>query len=195
MKFFTSDIHFSDENTFKVDNRPFKNVKKYNQFVIKQFNKVAKKDDIIYVIGDSIDCDNEKSNQFFEALKYVKKIKANVILIIGNNEERAIKYFFNNDFEKFKKHCIDLGYKDVLKDCYLSFGGYNFYLTHKPKDFKSDYFNLFGHVHRGSGIYKSFGLNVGTDLNHFRPYSENDILELIKFKSKYWDNDDDINIR
>ena len=76
MKFFTSDIHFSDENTFKVDNRPFKNVKKYNQFVIKQFNKVAKKGDIIYVIGDLIDCDNEKSNQFFEALKYVKKNKS-----------------------------------------------------------------------------------------------------------------------
>ena len=59
-------------------------------------------------------------------------------------------------------------------------GGNEFFLTHKPSDYNSDYTNLFGHVHAAGGIYYPFGLNVGCDLHHFRLLSEHDIFHLLK---------------
>ena len=44
------------------------------------------------------------------------------------------------------------------------------------------------------GIYKSFGFNVGCDLNHFKLYSENDIKQLLKMKSLYWDKDENLKL-
>ena len=105
MLYFTSDIHFNDEETLKMDNRPFKNSKKFGRHIIKTWNKQAKKHDTIYVIGDFVDCDGEGFDSWKKSILYVKKVNASVILIIGNNEQRVIKYFFNNNFENFKMYC------------------------------------------------------------------------------------------
>ena len=59
MKYFISDIHFSDEMTMKLENRPFKSVHKYDKHIIKMINKKATKNDDLYVIGDFFDCDDE----------------------------------------------------------------------------------------------------------------------------------------
>ena len=104
MKFFTSDLHFGDDKTLKVDNRPFKNSKDFDKFIIKLWNKQAKKSDVIYVIGDFIDCDGEGHNSWEKTIKYVKKINAKVVLIMGNNEERVVKYFFGGNFDEFKNY-------------------------------------------------------------------------------------------
>ena len=39
---------------------------------------------------------------------------------------------------------------------------------------------------------KSFGLNVGIDLNYFRPFSETEILRILKQKREWMDNDPNI---
>ena len=54
--------------------------------------------------------------------------------------------------------------------------------------------NLFGHIHRSGGLYKSFGFNVGCDLNHFRLYSEDDIMNLIQMRDRFWINDINVNL-
>lgn len=195
MIFFTSDSHFLDETTFKIDNRPFKNVNECDKFIIKTWNHQAKKDDTIYVIGDFVDCDNENSTSWRTALTYVKKIKANVVLITGNNEDRIIKHFFNNSFEDFRAYCLQLGFKEVYKNLEISFNKQNFYLVHKPKDYKPGVINLFGHMHRGGGIYKSFGFNIGCDLNHFRLYSTEDIQFLLYLKKDFWDKDENVKLK
>ena len=51
MIYFTSDIHFDDLDTLVNDNRPFKSTKQFDKYIIKTFNKQAKKEDTIYVIG------------------------------------------------------------------------------------------------------------------------------------------------
>lgn len=73
MIFFTSDSHFCCETVFRRDKRPFKNVGESDKFIIKTWNKQAKKDDIIYFIGDF--CSYGSNSQFLyeKALKYVKK--------------------------------------------------------------------------------------------------------------------------
>ena len=194
MRFFTSDIHFGDEFTLKVDARPFVSTKKFDKFILKIWNKQARKGDTIFVVGDFVDCDGAEHDGWKKTIGYVKKVKADVVLIIGNNEERIIKYFFDNDFESFKKYCLSLGFKDVVKDMEISFCGRDFFMTHKPVDKKEGVINLFGHIHRSTGIYRPFGFNIGCDNNHFRLYSEKDIMKLVQKKHEYWDKDQNLRL-
>jgi len=194
MFYFTSDVHFNDEDTLLNDNRPFKNTKEFDKYIINMRNKKVKKDDIIYVIGDFVDCNGQGHDSWRKSIKYVKKIKANVILVMGNNEDRVVKHYFDNDFEKFREYCLSIGFTDVRKHLVLRFNKKDFYLVHKPIDHNSYMINLFGHIHRSGGIYKPFGLNVGCDLNHFRLYSEKDIEFLLYMKSTYWDKDKNVNL-
>lgn len=192
MYFFTSDIHFNDDSTLKVDKRPFKSAKEFDKFVIKTWNKQAKKGDTIFVVGDFIDCDDETCVNWKKSIHYAKKIKADIVLVCGNNEDRVIKYFFNNNFEAFKQYCLSLGYKEVYKNLTISFANHDFYLVHKPRDHKEGIINLYGHIHRSGGLYKPFGYNVGCDLNHFRLFTEQDILDMIEMQEKYWDKSEDL---
>lgn len=192
MYYFSSDTHFGDKGTLVMDMRPFKNAKQFDRYVIKTWNKQTTKDDTIFIVGDFIDCDGPGCDSWKKTLKYVKKLKAKVVLIIGNNEQRVIKYYFNNSFEDFKTHCLNLGFKDVCQNLQIHMFKQNFYLTHKPKNHNPNMLNLYGHIHRSGGIYKPFGFNVGCDLNHFRLYSEKDIQQLIDMKNDYWDTDQNI---
>lgn len=194
MFFFTSDTHFYNEADLIHDFRHFKNAKKFDKFVIKTWNKQAKKDDTIFVIGDFVDCDGEGYDGWEKALSYVKKIKAQVVLIMGNNEDRVVKYYFDDNYENFRNYCLQLGFKDVQKNMTINFNGQDFFLTHKPINYKKGVFNLFGHMHRSGGLYKPFGINVGCDLNHFWLYSEKDIQYLMHMKEKYWDKDKNLNM-
>ena len=194
MLYFTSDVHFNDKDTLINDNRPFKTTKQFDKYVIKTWNKQVSKNDTIYVIGDFIDCNNDSDENWRDSILYVKRINANVILIMGNNEDRVVKYFFNNDFDKFREFCLSAGFKEVYKSLDLSFMDKDFYLVHKAINYKKGVINLFGHSHRSCGLYKPFGLNIGCDLNHFRLYSESDIKHMLGMKEKYWDNDKNLNM-
>lgn len=193
MNFFTADIHFCDESTMRSDNRPFKSVKEYDNFTIKQWNKVAKKGDTIYVVGDLLDCDGPNSKEWEQGLKLIKKINADIILIIGNNEQRVIKMFFNNNYNDFVKACKEHGIKEVYKNHDLEFANYKFHLTHQIKDGKKNRTNLFGHTHLCSGLYHPYGLCVSCDLNHFRLFTEEIILGYLKRKTNYWEPDENCN--
>ena len=113
----------------------------------------------------------------------------NVILIMGNNEQRVMKDYFGNRFEPFKKYCKELGFYDVKKEEYLKIGRLKLYLNHYPSKHKEGYLNLFGHIHRTTGLWKPFGLNMDCDLNYFYLYSQKDIENLNALKVKFWDKD------
>ena len=194
MNFFTSDLHFGSENTITFDNRPFKNCKHFEKHIIKQWNKTATSNDTIYVVGDLVDCHSQTDNSCLNKLRIAKKIKANVVLIWGNNEERIIKYFFNNSFEKFKKYCLECGFKDVFQNHIITIDKTKLYLVHKPKHHNPEMLNLFGHSHKAMGLYKSFGFNIGCDLNNYNLYNEQDILSLIQRKKQFWDKDDNLKL-
>ena len=192
MKFFTSDLHFGSDDTIKLDKRPFKNSKIFEKQTIKSWNKVAGKNDIIFVIGDLVDCHSKDNRSCVEKLSLVKKVKAKIFLILGNNEERIIKYFFDNDFESFRNYCLSIGFLDVKKEEDLSICSQSFHLVHKPKHRKEGVINLFGHSHKAMGLYKSFGFNIGCDLNNYQLYSERDIQFLLDKKQTYWDKDENL---
>ena len=194
MNYFSSDLHLSDLSTLKVDMRPFKSTKHFDRYIIKTWNKQAKKGDTIYVVGDFIDCDGAEHDGWKKSIYLVKKLKADVILIMGNNEDRIVKYFFSENYEAFKNFCLSVGFKDVYKNLNLKIKDIEFHLTHKPLDCNMNMLNLFGHTHRSGGLYKPFGFNIGCDINHFRLYSEDDIFHLIDLKEKFWKKDKHLNM-
>ncbi len=193
MNFFTADIHFCDESTMRSDNRPFKSVKEYDKFTIKQWNKVAKAGDTIYVVGDLLDCDGPDSREWEQGLKLIKKIKANIVLIMGNNEQRIVRLFFDNDYDQFVKVCKSYGIKEVYKNLNIEFAGKKFHLVHQIKDGVKNRINLFGHTHLCLGVYHPYGLCVSCDLNHFRLFTEEILLGYLQRKKDYWEPDENCN--
>lgn len=195
MYFFTSDVHFGDAQMLKMENRPFKSLKDFDDFIFTVWNEQAGEGDTIFAIGDWLDCDDKSSSLWKYSIDFPKRLRADVVLITGNNEDRVINFFFDGDFEKFRQVCLENGFKDVKRFDDISFGGHDFHLIHKPKDYKAGVLNLFGHTHRASGIYMPFGFNVCLDLNHFRLLTEDDILSYIDTKNKYWDDDENLLLR
>lgn len=194
MYFFTSDIHFGNSENLILENRPFKTVKAFDNFVIKMFNRQAKKDDIIYVIGDFVDCDGKGCDSWKKAIYNVNKINAKVVLVMGNNEDRIVDNFYDGDYDKFRNYCLSVGFYDVVKDTVVEINNKKFYLVHRPIYYKKEYINLFGHIHREGGIYRPYGFNVCLDLNNFMLYSTDDIETLLERKRIYWDKDKDLNM-
>ena len=193
MEFFTADIHFSDPKTLKEDNRPFKTIKEYDNFIIKNFNKTAKKGDTIYVVGDLLDCNGPNTHEWLNGLKLIKKIKADVVLIMGNNEQRVVKLFFNGNYQMFVDACKSFGVKEVYKSLEIKCWGKRFNLVHEISKGKKNKFNLFGHTHLCSGLYHPYGLCVSTDLNHFRLYTKEILEGYMERKRDYWEQDPNTN--
>ena len=182
MRFFTADSHFTlvdYKDTIKRDFRPFKTVKQMNKTMIKLWNKQAGKDDIIYHLGDFSNFNKFDNESYKTTYKFVKKLKAKVVLILGNNEEYIIHFVYNDNYEEFKKFLLDMGFYDVIRDgMYMDIQGKKFYLNHLPSNHKDDAINLFGHIH-GTVFVKKYGFNVGVDNHYFKLFSEDDILELV----------------
>lgn len=172
--FFTSDTHFSSNRVIKLHLVPFENVEQMNYELVKRWNSVVSKNDIVYHLGD------------FGEYDYVKKLNGHIILILGNYEiadMRKNKLTFKEFKDKLKK----IGFYDVIeKSSKIKTDKYEIYLTHKPVDCKSNMINLFGHVHTLKPINKS-GLNVATTYFNFCPVSLKEIENKINFIKNFAD--------
>lgn len=192
MNYFTADTHFLNEHILIRENRPFQNAIEFKDSILKLWNSQVNIDDTIYCLGDWLNYGKDDTTSWESSIKLSTQLKCPVILIIGNNEERVIFNKFNNSFNRFKAYAINSGFKNVFQEKYLTMRLKTFYLNHYPRNHKDNYINLFGHTHRGTGLYKPYGLNVGCDLNHFQLFSETEIFRLLQEKENYCDNDVDI---
>ena len=189
--FFTADTHFGLKDTKGVlqrDFRPFKTLTEMNETIINLWNTQVSDDDVIYHLGDFVNFNYTDIDSYQECFKLVQKIKAKVILILGNNEKRLLDERFGGDFEKFKSYLLECGFFDVYKhDVSLSLRGVEIYLTHKPIDHKEGVVNLFGHIHGGCFI-KKYGFNVGIDCHYLGLFSEDEIFNLIENRKLFDEN-------
>lgn len=80
MNYFIADTHFNHENIIKYCNRPFKDSKEMNEYIVNKWNSIVRKDDIVYHLGDvgfgSTD----------ELKELVGRLNGTKILIRGNHD-------------------------------------------------------------------------------------------------------------
>ncbi len=172
--FFTSDTHFSSDRVIKFHLVPFENVEQMNYELVKRWNSVVSKDDVVYHLGD------------FGEYNYIKRLNGKVILILGNYEVADMKRQ-KLSFNQFKKQLKSIGFYDVVeKNLKIKIDNFEIFLTHKPIDCNKEMINLFGHVHTLKPVSKS-GFNVATTYFDFFPVSLKQMENKINFIKNYAD--------
>jgi len=192
---FTADTHFGKDSNDIIyrEMRPFAGIAEYTAAQVRIWNEQAAPEDTIYVVGDFCNY-NSFEKDYVSGLAVSRRVNAHLILITGNQEDRVIRDHFGGDFERFRAWCLgsDLfRFVDIRKNDYVELCGQKFFLTHAPVNHDPECLTLFGHTHRGSGLWKPYGFNVGTDLKHFMLFSEDDIRNLLGQKT-WWDKDADM---
>lgn len=81
MFYFISDLHLGNGGILHWAHRPFKDVQEMNAGLIERWNSVVKDTDTVIHLGD------------FGSFKYAKKLKGNIIYIVGNHDHKIWKKF------------------------------------------------------------------------------------------------------
>ena len=128
--FLIGDTHFSHFNIIKYCNRPFDDAKQMNEELIKNWNSVVSKHDIVYVLGDFALCGKE------EIIKVTQQLNGRKRLILGNHDKASLETYYRAGFEYVYNHPI------ILEDFYI--------LSHYPQTYVQKdglYANIFAPVH------------------------------------------------
>ena len=102
--FLTSDTHFWHRKIMLPEycNRPFSSVEEMNETMIKNWNNVVSKDDLVYHLGDFAFCGSGKITEIMQQLK------GRIILIKGNHDfDKKEKYQRLGFFDVLSYHIID----------------------------------------------------------------------------------------
>lgn len=84
MIYFTADWHIGHKNILKLDpNRPFGEISHHDETIINNYNKIVKKDDTCYILGDLC------WNQSYESYKSIlSRLNGNKYVILGNHDNK-----------------------------------------------------------------------------------------------------------
>lgn len=127
-----SDLHFGHVNVIKYSNRPFSDVDEMNKELIKKWNNVVSKDDLVYVLGDFT-----LFHRLDKIKEYTQALNGRKILIMGNHDTRKPKDY------------IEAGFIQATKKPIMVEPGV--ILMHEPfsddKLIAKNYIYFFGHVH------------------------------------------------
>lgn len=174
--FFTADSHHGHINILKYTNRPFKNIEKMTEHIVRNANAQSTSTDTILHIGD-FSCygsDRKIKNPRIHPKYYEAKYHAQIVHILGNH-----------DFRNKVKH--------GLESAQMYFGKLRIHIQHvpPPRDECPDPTNcdviLCGHVHQ-NWLSKWWNdvlcINVGVDVWNFNLVTKNDIIGLYAKEAK-----------
>ena len=151
---FIADSHFFHKKVIEYCNRPFSNVEEMNNIIISNWNKVVKRDDRVFMLGDFALCGKDK------IIEIGQKLNGRKVLILGNHDGASLTTYYNAGFE-------------IVSRFPILWNG--FILSHKPIP-ECQYPNIHGHLHqkdvedcvdflRGVQPY----INVSVDKINFTP--------------------------
>lgn len=172
---FTSDLHFNNENIIKYNNRPFNSVEEMNEKLIENWNSIVSQEDIVYVLGDFI------MGSPKDVKPILDKLKGKIILIVGNHDTNAKLDIYSE---------LNIEIHEVLK---LKIGKIIYILFHYPifirsweGQTKNRIYALSGHTHSENKFYENipWNYNVGVDANNYKPVNIEDIKQAFKEKEE-----------
>lgn len=189
---FTSDLHFGHANVIKYCNRPFSDVNEMNNALIDNWNEVVEDTDTVFILGDLV------MGKIAETLPLVKKLRGIKYLVPGNHDrmhkantksvdkrvEWHLKYRTDGGIAAViyyqEGFSIDIPGVGLVEMCHFPYSGdsqdEDRYDEYRPVD--NGRWLLHGHVH---DKWKVNGrqINVGVDVNNFRPVHVDEIKEII----------------
>jgi calcineurin-like phosphoesterase family protein len=168
----TADWHLG-EDRFELMGRPFTSQMEMIDTLVQNHNKVVAPDDEVIMVGDVC---YQKTPEF---LPYVARFNGKKTLIRGNHDrvftdEQLIEYF---DTIVPEGGGVSIERNDIP-----------LYITHYPSEGVKDRFNLVGHIH-SAWKYQLNMLNIGVDVNHFRPVSMDKVPFHLGAIEKFYDGD------
>jgi calcineurin-like phosphoesterase family protein len=190
--YFVSDSHFSHENICSATTqwkdagdavRQFSSLEDMNRTIVDNINAVVDENDILFHLGDWSFGGFEQIQKFRSQL-----ICKNIHIVLGNHDHHierdkdGIQSLFSSVHSFIPrleiKRAIDGG-KGMMER-------FNFCLFHYPIaswiDMNSGVIHLHGHVHlpKHLKLGKGRSLDVGMDGNDMKPYSLDDVMQLVK---------------
>jgi calcineurin-like phosphoesterase family protein len=171
--FLISDTHFGDERSiqFCCSRNIFHGASACDRKMIKNWNRIVGPDDIVFHLGDF--CSKEKNLE--EIAAYRAQLNGKIRLLKGNNDVQPTEALIEIFDEVYEEPFL------------LDMGRYRAWCCHYPCQRNLDYYTLTGHIHEKWRVQMKM-LNVGVDVNNFKPLSVNDIKFSIEAEEKgYWD--------
>lgn len=158
-------IFVSHKNIITYCGRPFNSVEKMNETLISNWNKVVKRDDRVFMLGDFALCGKDK------IIEIGQKLKGRKILILGNHDGASLSTYYNAGFEMVSKFPI------IFQDFFI--------LSHEPIEFlplNTPFVNIFGHVHNDMRFptITPRGACVSVERWNYMPVEFNQLISLIK---------------
>ena len=183
---FTSDWHIGHANIIKYSERPFKDVAEMTEELVSRHNAVVRPGDTVIDVGDfSMD------SRWVEPT--LKRLHGTRTLVSGNHDRC---HPCHRSGEHWRKKYLSYGFKEVLASLNMDIGGQSVRVEHmpyqedgrhglkyaewRPKD--DGRWQLHGHVHNLWRV-KGRMINVGVDVNAYRPVHIDEIAELISPRS------------
>lgn len=171
MLYLTADLHLG-EDRLEMMQRPFSSTDEMEKAILNNFSHLTEKDTLI-INGDVCKIGHENR------ISFLNEIKAEKILIRGNHDRNLEK----EELEKYFIKVLEEG--DGL---YLDIGDLKCYVTHYPTMSVPNRFNLVGHIHSAFKVQLNM-FNVGVDVNHFRPVSEEYVKFIFGAICNFYDDD------
>lgn len=163
---FTADFHFGHNNIISYCNRPFKTTTEMNNILIKNYNKIVGKNDIVYILGDLSFLNTPSTTEI------VKHLNGFKFLIKGNHDHKTNAGYRKMGFNEVYDKPI------ILNDRYI--------LSHEPV-FDDEYvdirfINIYGHLHNNAVNEFANKYCVSVEKTDYKPISLEQINEeVVKF--------------
>jgi calcineurin-like phosphoesterase family protein len=190
--YFTSDSHFSHSNICSATTqwkdagdaaRQFSSLEDMNRTIVDNINAVVGENDILFHLGDWSFGGFEQIEKFRSQL-----VCKNIHIVLGNHDHHiernkdGIQSLFSS-VNSFIPHLLVKREIEGSKGMMERFG---FCVFHYPIaswiDMNSGVIHLHGHVHlpKHLKLGKGRSLDVGMDGNDMKPYSLDDVMQLVK---------------
>jgi calcineurin-like phosphoesterase family protein len=163
MKFFSADHHFGHSGIVLYCNRPFTTLAEMDAYMIERWNKVVKRGDEVYYLGDF----SWYPPDITRAIRF--KLNGKIHFIEGNHDKsaRASKATFSTYSSYYE---LNVNHQLIV-------------LSHYPfqewKNSCHESWHLHGHSHGRLEPKKKHRLDVGVDSFNFTPVSLDEIIEIM----------------
>ena len=162
-EFIISDLHFNHKNIIEYCNRPFESIEEMNKTLIKNWNRIVKGDDIVWVLGDFAIGNKEKISQI------VEQLNGRIYLVMGNHDDHSMKWYYDCGFEK-------------VYDRPVIWAEYFIFSHHPRTEHAAVYGYFYGHIHNNEEYrdYTSNTFCVCAERLNYTPILITDAIEKMK---------------